>query len=511
MKILAVTFEPNDTARAMAVHQRLALKIPNLKPTVLVGDPWQVARKSASRDLQQLASRFESEYETLEKPLLEGLRSGKHDGFAESSEPLSSEIPIFQSSRLLYDSDNFFSNYERTYLSHLSPEGKISLFRSVFNFLDQRLTTDSPDFVWCVGSNYLAKATVASLCQAKGIQFRALVFSRVGNINVWNDNLGVGADSQFKEDLLALGEAEIQVGRELKGSLEISLRENPSHGIYRDQFFDRGLALIEPRSRMKDRFSRSVAFVKDVLRVLLVDSRDYHPFAKGIPYLRASAARTIRFYFLQQYRVAAYLLLGLPGGLTNAPEAPYFAYALHLRPESSTLTLGAGTNDEEAIAFISRRLPLGFLLAVKENPTMVEDRPRSFYRQLQRLPNVVIVDPQVPSSQLVLGSLGTLGVSGTILLESEILGVPSLSLGTPEFDVAISAHGFDSVTKWLVDRTRLVERSDTDKLDRYLGVLVKRGREMNPFAPEIGSREFEDVVRRLTSFVSDELARTDST
>lgn len=504
MKILAVTYEPNDTARAMAVHQRLALKFSHLKPTVLVGDGWQVARKSASSDLQELATRFNSEYETLEEPLSEGLGLGKW----ESSELRSSEIPIFQSSRLLYATDHFFSNYERTYYSKLSTANKLGFFSSFFGFLDKRLTVDPPDFVWCVGSNYLAKAVVASLCQAKGIRFRSLVFARVGDLHLWNENLGVGADSEFKEELLALGEAEIEAGRKLKDSLAVSLRENPSQGIYRAQIFLRGLASIEPQSRKKDRFVNSLAFAKSVLRVLVRDSRDYLPLAKGKPYLRLSAVRTIRFYFLEQYRLAAYSLLGLPYGLTKAPEGRYFAYALHQRPEDSTLTLGAGTDDDEAIAFISRRLPLGFLLAVKENPSMVEARPRSFYRQLQKLPNVVIVDPRVPSSELILGSLGTLGVSGTVLLESEILGVPSLSLGTPEFDVAISAQGFDSVTKWLVDRTRFVERANPDKLDRYLGVLVKRGVEMSPVALAIGSREFKGEVERLSSFVSDELART---
>lgn len=505
MKILAITFEPNDTARALAVHELLRAELTHLEAKVLVGDNWQVARKSASRDLQELASSLKSEYLTLKKPLIEGLSTEKKDDSSESLGVLSSELPIFHSSKVLQSADHFFSNYERTYYPPLSPAKRCSLFLSIFGFLDKTLTVDPPDFVWCVGSNYLAKATVASLCRAKGIRFKALVFSRVANIHFWSENIGVGADSHFKEGRLGLSGVEIQAGRELRESLRESLLSKRSQSIYRSELFLRSLTSIAPKAGLKQRLVTLIDFAKTVFRVFS-GSRDYHPFAKRNPYLSRPVWRSVRFEFLGQFRLAAYSLLGLPGGSTKVPEGPYFAYALHQRPESSTLTLGAGTDDDEAIAFISRRMPLGHLLAVKENPSMVRDRPKSFYRQLQKLPNVVIVDPLVSTPELILGSLGTLGVSGTALLESEILGVPALSLGLPEFDVAISDQGFDSVTKWLVDRTRGLRGSDADSLDRYFGVLLKQGMRLS-LGAQRGSSEFEDEVGRLTSSVLEEITK----
>ena len=146
--------------------------------------------------------------------------------------------------------------------------------------------------------------------------------------------------------------------------------------------------------------------------------------------------RQVLFYHLR--------LLGLKlWGIQKPPQAKYFYWGLHSRPEDSTSVLGFGRDEIKMIGRIRSLIPKNVKLLVKEHPIMFGTRSRGFYRSLRKLPNLVLVDPFSNTQDFILSShcAGVIGISGTMLLESELLGKPAFALGDPEFRTYLSSYG----------------------------------------------------------------------
>ena len=200
--------------------------------------------------------------------------------------------------------------------------------------------------------------------------------------------------------------------------------------------------LLKQFYRGSKEFLSSLKFI--FLNRLYFDNRFSYPLSR--------ARKVVLYKLFRFYRLIRYLIIGrVYSSLVAYPEKPYFYYPLHFRPESSTLTLGRHIDDDFAIDYIARLLPIGSYLVVKENKHMIPERKISFYRKLQKYNNVILVDSSLSSSNLILNSLGVLSVSGTALLEASILGKPSHALGNPEFENYLTSHGLDSLENFLLN------------------------------------------------------------
>ena len=109
----------------------------------------------------------------------------------------------------------------------------------------------------------------------------------------------------------------------------------------------------------------------------------------------------------------------------------YYAYfPLHTEPEKTLLVLGKSyMNQIEAVRLISRNLPVGMKLIVKEHPWNIGKRPLGYYRKLLNIPNVEIADSLLTSRELLLYAKLITAISGSISLEALICGVPVITLG----------------------------------------------------------------------------------
>jgi hypothetical protein len=108
--------------------------------------------------------------------------------------------------------------------------------------------------------------------------------------------------------------------------------------------------------------------------------------------------------------------------------------------------------DEDLVEIVARvlgSLDPSIACVVLENPSMVCDRPYSFYRKLKGFGNVVICDPTVPTQWLVQRSLGLLTISGTLALEASIHKIPVHVAGYPEYLQAIRSHGTEDIPQFL--------------------------------------------------------------
>ena len=158
------------------------------------------------------------------------------------------------------------------------------------------------------------------------------------------------------------------------------------------------------------------------------------------PLRRRVADRIARAWNARRYGIAK------PSG--PAPAAtPYVLYCLHRQPEAPVDVYGALHSDQRAlIERLTRMLPATHELWVKEHPAALGDRPVSWYRDVERLPNVRLVDPFLPIHDMIRGAAAVVTISGTVGYEAALLDVPVLGLAPLYFSELYSApvdHGSD--------------------------------------------------------------------
>lgn len=115
-------------------------------------------------------------------------------------------------------------------------------------------------------------------------------------------------------------------------------------------------------------------------------------------------------------------------------DKPFVLYPLHKQPESSVDVLGDFYSDQlNLIKQIVRSLPISHKLFVKEHSNSIGDRPIWFYRELSRLPNLVLLTPYSDSFELIRRTSAIVTISGTMAFEAGLLGVPAITFSNMFF------------------------------------------------------------------------------
>lgn len=121
------------------------------------------------------------------------------------------------------------------------------------------------------------------------------------------------------------------------------------------------------------------------------------------------------------------------GNLFEKPkENEDFAFfPLHTEPEIATLVLAPFyTNQIALIQNIAKSLPVLFKLYVKEHPSMLYYRPRSYYKELKKIPNLRLIDVKVSSTDLIKKAKIVLTITGAGGWEGVLLKKPVITFGS---------------------------------------------------------------------------------
>lgn len=117
--------------------------------------------------------------------------------------------------------------------------------------------------------------------------------------------------------------------------------------------------------------------------------------------------------------------------LDKSPElsCKYFYLPLHYKPEVTDMFYGSDYDHHEGfVAQLSKKIPSGYKLYVKEHTSMLGLRPISFYKKLQSIHNVEMVHPHVSTFELIKNGV-TIVVTGTAGWEAYLLQRPAIVLG----------------------------------------------------------------------------------
>jgi hypothetical protein len=116
--------------------------------------------------------------------------------------------------------------------------------------------------------------------------------------------------------------------------------------------------------------------------------------------------------------------------LRDLQGSMFVFYPLHTEPEAALQGLSPEwTFQLEAIISLSRELPAGVLLAVKETQPALGRRPRDFYDQISELKNVRFLNINERGVDVVHAAAAVATITGTAGFEAAVSGKPVISFG----------------------------------------------------------------------------------
>ena len=331
-----------------------------------------------------------------------------------------------------------------------------------------------PQIVINIERAELAQSIINLICKRENIPMLTFIPSRVGNRWLCREDFGYGTSSVTQNQIFnakncaeCLNKADDYINE---------FRNKPSEsyssiaGKERIDFNNPSKNL--PRRLVKDLFE----LIKDIYYRHFIVPREMalKPVRFEEHHLKFTGVKTRKLMIKYLH------LAGLNRwGHTEIPPRPYILWALHGRPETSVLVLGNGADEIQKIKQVASLIPSGYILVVKENPVMFGTRGRKFYRDLNRISNVYLLDAYVDTYEAVRRAVGIIGISGTILLEGAILAKPICILGNPEFISNFSYTGTDGLSNFINDirNEKLVEESQIAR--QYLAYIFHYSMEKN--------------------------------
>jgi len=153
---------------------------------------------------------------------------------------------------------------------------------------------------------------------------------------------------------------------------------------------------------------------------------------KNIEYIKIDPKRKILGNMLRVWR--KWMSRNSYGSISVGVIPPRSIFlALHYQPEQSTLAQGLWCANQTALVEnISKSLPLGYTLVVKEHPWGRGNRPLWQYKHMSGFYNVIFCD--APSKQIIQQVDAVITVTGTVVMEALVFDKPAIMLGRNYFD-----------------------------------------------------------------------------
>ena len=218
------------------------------------------------------------------------------------------------------------------------------------------------------------------------------------------------------------------------------------------------------RFLLPQRLVQSVKVLFDVYATWKTQRRDYtaiHPVHHIIDRVR----RKVR------------VLVGSDDFYEPVPSDASFAFfPLHLEPEVALTLLSPFLSDQlVAVRLAAQSLPVGYKLVVKEHPQMAGFRPRSFFRELRKIPNVIVANPHVRALDIIPRADLIITIAGTAGFESTLLKKPVVTFGETFYE-ALSFVKRSDVPSELpaLIRSQLDDfRFDDEELTRFVAAILE--------------------------------------
>jgi hypothetical protein len=161
---------------------------------------------------------------------------------------------------------------------------------------------------------------------------------------------------------------------------------------------------------------------------------------------------------------------------TQKLPGKYFIFFLHYEPDLATFVWATNYKDQlYQLRQICNNLPNNTFLIVKEHPLSILTRPNSFYKSLNKLPNLILVDSAYNKLELIKKSKGIITICGTIGYEAWLLGKKILTLGNMfynSFPDISAVNNYNQLNFYLTELLNNQNTSTTEeerfRIDNYI-------------------------------------------
>ena len=244
---------------------------------------------------------------------------------------------------------------------------------------------------------------VAVIAKVAGVPYRQIAGARIKNFHYWARN------EYFETDELAGAYANASGDLDVEATLD---KPYLSHRMIRKNFL--------ATNRKRDLPKRMIFML---IRQIYWHLRKYEK-ARG--YLLSQRLA----YEIRKQRDIARLSGSHMPDLASVKNQRFVFFALHTEPEIALQTLSPEYfYQQAAIAAISRDLPAGVRLVVKDAPYSLGRRPKNFYDQIRDLKNVVLLETLEPGLDIVRQAAAVVTITGTVGFEAAFLGKPVINFG----------------------------------------------------------------------------------
>ena len=186
-----------------------------------------------------------------------------------------------------------------------------------------------------------------------------------------------------------------------------------------------------------------------------------------VPALHTRATRRLRFAWDAMRARRQPFVMG-----PSRPDAPYVFVTLHYQPEASVDVWGAPFNNQiETIRALSRILPVGYEILVKEHRAALGCRSAAEYDEMSRIPGVWLVHPSAQTPVLMRDARLVASAAGTACYEAALMNVPAVCFGRIFFGDGLLRQAFDPFS---MDRAGMATFLDEAAKQQASGELGRR-------------------------------------
>jgi len=112
----------------------------------------------------------------------------------------------------------------------------------------------------------------------------------------------------------------------------------------------------------------------------------------------------------------------------------YIYYPLHVDPEMTTMVMADKLTDQTSvIEHLSKQIPAGWKVVVKDHIPMIGKRSKAFYDRIRSMPDVCLVSPFEDNFKCMKHSETICTITGTAGWESMLLGKVPIVMGYPHY------------------------------------------------------------------------------
>ncbi len=287
-----------------------------------------------------------------------------------------------------------------------------------------------PDVIVDCDTAELARCILLEVSYKKSIPYITIEYPRYEFYKIYSYNLNLKMGNLFEETY----RRHLANVDSLNKAIEYIGKFRQSNNIMSDIYKNDITAQYDP-TPIKKAVSSLVGKINYFVKQDITG--DNYAVKKANPILYPSSYEYIKFYIRVEY--IRQRLMRRNKFFTSPVKGEKYVYMpLHLIPESTTFTLSPMyINELTVIQAISKSLPAGWWLYVKEHQSMLGERGIEFYESINKLPNVRLVqlnyyrDPK----PWIVNSQGVITLSGTSAYEAALLGKPSAVFSDVIFSV----------------------------------------------------------------------------